>query len=80
MAPCFQPQVAIGCDSLSASKEVFLTSVCYLSSLQVEDPLSESVQYLQLLQQHAAEALETHLLAFELYIRKKKLLLALQVS
>lgn len=46
----------------------------------MEDPLSESVQYLQLLQQHAADALETHLLAFELYIRKKKLLLALQVS
>ncbi|GAQ88611.1 N-terminal acetyltransferase [Klebsormidium nitens] len=45
---------------------------------QVEDPLSESVQYLQLLQQHAAQAIETHLLAFELYIRKKKLLLALQ--
>ncbi|KAG0593029.1 hypothetical protein M758_1G292200 [Ceratodon purpureus] len=46
--------------------------------MHVEDPLSEALKYLRLLQEHSAEALETHLLAFEVYFRKGKKLLALQ--
>lgn len=46
--------------------------------MHVEDPLSEALKYLRLLQEHSAEALETHLLAFEVYFRKAKKLLALQ--
>ncbi|MCO5594657.1 hypothetical protein L7F22_048690 [Adiantum nelumboides] len=46
--------------------------------VQVEDPLGEATKYLKLLQDHSAELLETHLLAFEIYIRKNKFLLALQ--
>lgn len=44
----------------------------------VEDPLSEALKYLRLLQEHSSDALETHVLAFELYFRKGKKLLALQ--
>lgn len=46
--------------------------------MHVEDPLGESLKYLRLLQDHSADALETHLLAFEVYMRKNKKLLALQ--
>ncbi|MCO5555004.1 hypothetical protein L7F22_008543 [Adiantum nelumboides] len=46
--------------------------------LQVEDPLGEATKYLKLLQDHSAELLETHMLAFEIYMRKNKFLLALQ--
>ncbi|KAG0580041.1 hypothetical protein KC19_4G143400 [Ceratodon purpureus] len=46
--------------------------------MHVEDPLSEALKYLRLLQEHSAYALETHLLAFEVYFRKGKKLLALQ--
>lgn len=49
------------------------------SYVQVEDPLSEALKYLRLLQEHSADALETHLLAFEVYFRTNKKLLALQV-
>lgn len=46
--------------------------------MHVEDPLSEALKYLRLLQEHSADALATHLLAFEVYFRKGKKLLALQ--
>ncbi|XP_073292059.1 N-terminal acetyltransferase A complex auxiliary subunit NAA15-like [Primulina huaijiensis] len=46
--------------------------------LQVEDPLTEATKYLKLLQKHSSNSLETHLLSFEVYIRKQKILLALQ--
>nr|XP_024371729.1 N-terminal acetyltransferase A complex auxiliary subunit NAA15-like isoform X2 [Physcomitrium patens] len=46
--------------------------------MNVEDPLSEALKYLRLLQEHSADAIETHLLAFEVYFRKNKKLLALQ--
>ncbi|KAF7843310.1 N-terminal acetyltransferase A complex auxiliary subunit NAA15 [Senna tora] len=46
--------------------------------LQVEDPLSEATKYLKLLQKNSPDSLETHLLSFELYIRKQKILLAFQ--
>ncbi|OIW03837.1 hypothetical protein TanjilG_30113 [Lupinus angustifolius] len=46
--------------------------------LQVEDPLSEATKYLKLLQKHSPDSLETHLLSFELYMRKQKVLLAFQ--
>ncbi|TKY64516.1 N-alpha-acetyltransferase 16, NatA auxiliary subunit [Spatholobus suberectus] len=44
--------------------------------LQVEDPLSEATKYLKLLQKNSPDSLETHLLSFELYTRKQKILLA----
>ncbi|MED6120077.1 N-alpha-acetyltransferase 16, NatA auxiliary subunit [Stylosanthes scabra] len=46
--------------------------------LQVEDPLSEATKYLKLLQKNSPNSLETHLLAFECYTRRNKILLALQ--
>ncbi|KAJ6342624.1 hypothetical protein OIU78_010540 [Salix suchowensis] len=46
--------------------------------LQVEDPLLEATKYLKLLQKHSPDSLETHLLSFEVNMRKKKILLALQ--
>ncbi|KAJ4835421.1 N-alpha-acetyltransferase 15, NatA auxiliary subunit [Turnera subulata] len=46
--------------------------------LQVEDPLLEATKYLKLLQKHSPNSLETHLLSFELNMRKQKILLALQ--
>ncbi|KAK4754296.1 hypothetical protein SAY87_002400 [Trapa incisa] len=46
--------------------------------LQVEDPLSEATKYLKLLQKNSPNCLETHLLAFEVNMRKRKVLLAFQ--
>ncbi|KAJ6846813.1 N-alpha-acetyltransferase 15, NatA auxiliary subunit [Iris pallida] len=46
--------------------------------LQVEDPLSEATKYLKLLQNNSAKSLETHILSFELNMRKQKILLAFQ--
>lgn len=46
--------------------------------LQVEDPLLEATKYLKLLQKHSPDCLETHLLSFEVNMRKQKILLALQ--
>ncbi|KAI9107443.1 hypothetical protein K1719_021480 [Acacia pycnantha] len=46
--------------------------------LQVEDPLVEATKYLKLLLKNSPDSLETHLLSFELYIRKQKILLAFQ--
>jgi peptide alpha-N-acetyltransferase len=46
--------------------------------LQVEDPLLEATKFLKLLQKHSSDFLETHLLSFELNMRKQKILLALQ--
>ncbi|KAK4590537.1 hypothetical protein RGQ29_020907 [Quercus rubra] len=46
--------------------------------LQVEDPLLEATKYLKLLQKNSPNSLETHLLSFELNMRKQKILLAFQ--
>ncbi|KAK9677157.1 hypothetical protein RND81_11G124400 [Saponaria officinalis] len=46
--------------------------------LQVEDPLMEATKYLKLLQKNSSNSLETHLLSFEINMRKQKILLALQ--
>ncbi|KAF7814310.1 N-terminal acetyltransferase A complex auxiliary subunit NAA15 [Senna tora] len=46
--------------------------------LQVEDPLLEATKYLKLLQKNSPDSLETHLLSFELNMRKQKILLAFQ--
>ncbi|PWA64291.1 tetratricopeptide repeat (TPR)-containing protein [Artemisia annua] len=46
--------------------------------LQIEDPLMEAGKYLKLLQKHSSDYLETHLLSFEVNMRKQKILLALQ--
>ncbi|CAK9174650.1 unnamed protein product [Ilex paraguariensis] len=46
--------------------------------LQVEDPLLEATKYLKLLQKHSPDSLETHLLSFEVNMRKQKILLAFQ--
>lgn len=43
-----------------------------------EDPLSEALKFLEPLQQLASERLSTHVLAFEIYLRKQKPLLMLQ--
>lgn len=37
---------------------------------QVEDPLEQAIKFLQPLQDLAANRIETHLMAFEIYIRK----------
>ncbi|GBG90818.1 hypothetical protein CBR_g51323 [Chara braunii] len=46
--------------------------------LQVPDLLAEASKYLRLLQDHADSSFETHLLAYEVAVRKRKLLLALR--
>ncbi|KAL9269242.1 N-terminal acetyltransferase A complex auxiliary subunit NAA15-like protein [Drosera capensis] len=46
--------------------------------LQVDEPLTEATKYLKLLQKNSFDSLETHLLSFEVYMRKQKVLLALQ--
>ncbi|CAN8032451.1 unnamed protein product, partial [Ixodes persulcatus] len=45
---------------------------------QTEEPLEQAIQFLRPLQLLAAQRLETHLLAFEIYQRKGRLLLMLQ--
>ncbi|PIA65249.1 hypothetical protein AQUCO_00100614v1 [Aquilegia coerulea] len=46
--------------------------------LEVEDPLLEATKYLKLLQKNSSESLETHLLSFEINMRRQKVLLAFQ--
>mmetsp|Transcript_28646 Transcript_28646/g.46406 ORF Transcript_28646/g.46406 Transcript_28646/m.46406 type:complete len:923 (-) Transcript_28646:67-2835(-) len=46
--------------------------------LQVEDPLKEATKYLKNLQEYCGDKLETHLVGFEVYMRREKLLLALR--
>jgi peptide alpha-N-acetyltransferase len=46
--------------------------------VQIEDPLAEASKYLKLLQNNSSGSLETHLLSFELNMRKQKVLLAFQ--
>ncbi|KAI0487862.1 hypothetical protein KFK09_027685 [Dendrobium nobile] len=46
--------------------------------LQVEHPLLEATKYLKLLQNNSSQSLETHILSFELNMRKQKVLLAFQ--
>lgn len=48
--------------------------------IQVEDPLAEATKYLKLLQKNSPDSLETHLLSFEVNVRKQKVLLAFQVN
>lgn len=43
-----------------------------------EDPLEKAIEFLRPLQQLAKENIETHLMAFEIYCRRGKLLLMLQ--
>lgn len=45
---------------------------------RVEDPLDQAIKFLQPLQDLASKNIETHLMAFEIYYRKGKLLLMLQ--
>ncbi|KAL8171710.1 hypothetical protein V2J09_023514, partial [Rumex salicifolius] len=46
--------------------------------MKVEDPLMEATKYLKLLQINSKDSLETHLLSFEVNMRKQKVLLAFQ--
>ncbi|KAF5739129.1 acetyltransferase-related family protein [Tripterygium wilfordii] len=46
--------------------------------LQVEYPLSEATKYLKLLQKNSPNSVETHLLSFQVNMKKEKILLALQ--
>ncbi|KAF9941414.1 N-alpha-acetyltransferase 15, NatA auxiliary subunit [Modicella reniformis] len=45
---------------------------------KTEDPLGEALKFLKPLQELAADRIETHLMGFEIYLRKNKLLLALK--
>ncbi|CAN8006192.1 unnamed protein product [Ixodes hexagonus] len=45
---------------------------------RTEEPLEQAIQFLRPLQLLAAQRLDTHLLAFEIYLRKERLLLMLQ--
>ncbi|XP_043497119.1 N-alpha-acetyltransferase 15, NatA auxiliary subunit [Polistes fuscatus] len=45
---------------------------------RVEDPLEQAIKFLQPLQDLAANRIETHLMAFEIYIRKGRTLLMLR--
>ncbi|CAH1159834.1 unnamed protein product [Phaedon cochleariae] len=45
---------------------------------RVRDPLEEAIKFLQPLQTLAKDRMETHLMAFEVYYRKRKVLLMLQ--
>lgn len=45
---------------------------------RTDEPLEKAIEFLKPLQQFAKERIETHLLAFEVYYRKNKLLLMLQ--
>ncbi|KAI7830391.1 NMDA receptor-regulated protein 1-domain-containing protein [Gamsiella multidivaricata] len=49
-----------------------------LKYIKTEDPLGEALKFLKPLQELAADRIETHLMGFEIYIRKNKLLLALK--
>lgn len=42
--------------------------------------MTEASKYLRLLQKHSPNSLETHLLSFEVNMRKQKFLLAFQVN
>ena len=55
------------------------TLVYAISCLQIENPLAEATKYLKLLQNNSSDSLETHILSFELSMRKQKVLLAFQV-
>ena len=50
------------------------TKLIYLIILQAEDPLEQAIKFLLPLQDLAANKIETHLMAFEIYIRKGKLI------
>lgn len=54
--------------------------VPYILVFQVEDPLAETSKYLKLLQKNSPDSMETHLLSFEVNLRKQKILLAFQVN
>lgn len=43
-----------------------------LKYIKTEDPLGEALKFLKPLQELAADRIETHLMGFELYIRKSK--------
>ncbi|CAG9856558.1 unnamed protein product [Phyllotreta striolata] len=45
---------------------------------RVDDPLEQAIKFLQPLQTLAKDRIETHLMAFELYYRKRRVLLMLQ--
>lgn len=45
---------------------------------RVDDPLEQAIKFLQPLQKLASDNLETHLMAFEIYLRKGRTLLMLQ--
>lgn len=49
-------------------------------NVQIENPLIEGTKYLKLLQKNSSKSIETHLLSFELNMRKQKTLLAFQVG
>ncbi|GJY27417.1 N-alpha-acetyltransferase 15, NatA auxiliary subunit, partial [Tanacetum coccineum] len=62
-----------------ASKLIHMErSYCRCNHFLTEDPILKAGKYLKLLQKHSSDYLETHLLSFEVNMRKQKILLALQ--
>lgn len=45
---------------------------------QVEDPLQQAIKFLQPLQNLASDRIETHLTAFEIYIRKGNIIFSIK--
>lgn len=70
--------IFLNCLSDISRKSVALSDIYVF--IQVEDPLLEATKYLKLLQKNSPDSLETHLLSFEVNVRKQKVLLAFQVS
>ncbi len=77
-------KLVLNCKLSVVEKESSFVTLCANSNtsavIQVENPLGEAMKYLKLLQDHSGDSLETHLLAFEVFFRKQKHLLALQVQ
>lgn len=57
--------------SFKTFENIFLFFVFYF---QVEEPLQQAIKFLQPLQALAKHRIETHLMAFEVYYRKSKLI------
>ena len=62
--------------SSSVLKRTYLDDCVF--ALQTSTPLDEAVRFLKPLQLLASDRMDTHVMAFEIYFRKDKLLLMLQ--
>lgn len=65
---------------IKKKKRKILSCLMLTCIFQIEDPLSETTKYLKLLQKNSPDSMETHLLSFEVNMRRQKILLAFQVN